>query len=76
MVYGFGFISSKLGYAKVSYGAPSLLARLVWLFEDNERSILDLKLFFFRTLMDWLSTLQNQYFSSFLEVLDLCNFCT
>ena len=28
-------------------------------FEDNERSISDLKLFFFRTLVDWLSTLQN-----------------
>ena len=28
-------------------------------FEDKERSILDLKLFFFRILMDWLATLQN-----------------
>ena len=42
-------------------------------FEDNEKSISDLKLFFFRTLVDWLSPLQNQSFSSFL---DLCNFCT
>ena len=33
-------------------------------FEDTESSMLDLKLFFFRTLLDWLTTL-----------LDLCNFC-
>ena len=26
-------------------------------FEDKERSILELKLFFFRTLMDWLAAL-------------------
>ena len=30
MVYGFGYIWSKLGYAKASRGAPNLLARLVW----------------------------------------------
>ena len=45
-------------------------------FEDNERSMPDLKLFFFRTLLDWLSSLRNQSFSSFLDFLDLCNFCT
>ena len=45
-------------------------------FVDKERSILDLKLFFFRTLLDWLSALQNQSFSSFLDFLDSCNFCT
>ena len=28
-------------------------------FEDKERSISDLKLVFFKTLMDWLATLQN-----------------
>ena len=45
-------------------------------FEDNERSIPNLKLFFFRTLLDWLATLQNQSFSSsFLDFLDSCNFC-
>ena len=32
-------------------------------FENNERSILDVKLFFFRTLLDWLSGLRNQSFS-------------
>ena len=41
-------------------------------FEDNERSISDLKLIFFWTLLYWLSALRNQSFSSFL---DLCNFC-
>ena len=96
------WIWSKLGYATISCGAPSMLARLVWsslkwaymdnysplfnvclwkernnrCFENNERSILDLKLFFFRTLLDWLSTLQNQSFSSLLAFLDSCNFCT
>ena len=45
-------------------------------FEDNERSITNLKLIFFRTLLDWLSALWNQSFSSFLDLLDSCNFCT
>ena len=45
-------------------------------FEDNERSILDLKLFFFRMLLDWLAAMRNQSFSSFLDFLDSCNFCT
>ena len=43
-------------------------------FEDIERSIPDLKLFFFRTLLDWLSILQNQSFSSLFIFLDSCNF--
>ena len=45
-------------------------------FEDKERSISDLKLFFLRTLMDWLAALRNQSFSSFLDFLDSCNFCS
>ena len=45
-------------------------------FEDNERSISDLKLFFFRTLVDWLCALQNRSYSSFLDFLDFCNFYT
>ena len=45
-------------------------------FEDNERSIPDLKLFFFKTLLDWLVALQNQSFTSFLDFLDSWNFCT
>ena len=47
-----------------------------WCFEDKERSISDFKLFFFRTLMNWLATLQNQSFLSFLDFLDSCNFCS
>ena len=45
-------------------------------FEDNERSMPNLKLFFFRTLLDWLSTLRNQSFSSILDFIDSCNFFT
>ena len=41
--------------------------------KDNERSRSDLKLFFFRTLLNWLSALQNQ---SFLLFFYLSNFCT
>ena len=44
-------------------------------YEDIERSILDLKLFFFRTLVDWLFALQKQSFSSFIDFLDSCNYC-
>ena len=40
-------------------------------FEDYERSIPDLKLFFFRTFLDWLSALRNQLFSSIFDFLDL-----
>ena len=34
----------------------------------------DLKLLFFRTLLDWLSMQRNQPFSLILNLLDLCNF--
>ena len=43
--------------------------------EDSERSMPDLKLFFFRTLLDWLSMWRNQSFSSILDLLDLWIFC-
>ena len=45
-------------------------------FENKERSISDLNLFFFRTLMDWLAALRNQSFLSSLDFLDSCNFCS
>ena len=45
-------------------------------FEDKERSISDLKQFFFRTLMDWLVALWYRSFLSFLDFLDSCNFCS
>ena len=35
-------------------------------YEDKERSISDLKLFFFRTLMDWLAALRTNHFYLFL----------
>ena len=44
-------------------------------FENNERSMPDLKLLFFRTLLDCFSMWRNQPFSSILDLLDLCNFC-
>ena len=43
-------------------------------FEDIERSIPDLKLFFFKTLLDWLFALQKQSLPSFIDFLDSCNF--
>ena len=42
-------------------------------FEDNERSMPDLKLLFLRTLFDWFSVWRNQPFS-ILDLLDFCNF--
>ena len=44
-------------------------------FEDSECSMLDLKLLFFRTLLDWFSMWRNQPFFSILDLFDLCNFC-
>ena len=44
-------------------------------FEDNEHSMPDLKLLFFRTLLDWFSVRRNQPFTSILDLLDLCNVC-
>ena len=65
----------------VSIVVPYCLVWCIWkerdsrCFEDNEHSLPNLKLFFFRTLMDWLSVWRNQSFSSILDLLDLCNFC-
>ena len=42
-------------------------------FEDSECSLPDLKLLFFRTLLEWLLVWKNQSFSSILDLLDLCN---
>ena len=44
-------------------------------FEDTENSMPDLKLFFFRTLLDWLSSMRNSSLFSVVDLLDLCNFC-
>ena len=43
-------------------------------FEDSERSLPDIKLLFFKTLLDWLFVWRNHHFSSiFLDFLDFCN---
>ena len=42
-------------------------------FEDIERSMPDLKVLFFRTLLDWFSVWRNYHFSSILDLLDFCN---
>ena len=42
-------------------------------FEDSERAIPDIKLFFFRTLLEWFSVWRNHSFS-LLDLLDFCNF--
>ena len=42
-------------------------------FEYIERSMPDLKLLFFQTLLDWFSVWRNQPFSSILDLLDFCN---
>ena len=50
------------------FAGVSLEGRNSRCFEDNVRSMPDLKLFFFRSLLDWLSTLQNQFLSSILDL--------
>ena len=42
-------------------------------FEDSERAMPDIKLIFFRTLLDWFSVWRNHSFS-LLDLLDFCNF--
>ena len=38
--------------------------------------MLDLKLLFFRTLLDWFSVWGNHPFSSISDLLDFCNVCS
>ena len=42
-------------------------------FEDIERSMPDIKLLFFKTLLVWFSVWRNHLFSSILDLLDFCN---
>ena len=44
-------------------------------FDDSECFMPDLKLLFFKTLLDWFLVWRNQPFSSILDLLDLCNIC-
>ena len=58
---------------------PSYLMWCIWkernnrCFEDSERAMPNLKLLFFRTLLDWFSVWRNHTFS-ILDLLDFCNF--
>ena len=45
-------------------------------FEDLERSVLDLKLFFLKTLLDWVIVLGFRSFSSVRGFMDFCTLCT
>ena len=44
-------------------------------FEDTKSSLPNLKLFFFKILLDWLTTTRNLSLFSIVDLLDLCNFC-
>ena len=46
------------------------------IFEDGDRSILDLRLQFLRTLFDWMSASRLFSFHTFLDFLDHCHFRT
>jgi hypothetical protein len=43
-------------------------------FEGTERSPLELKLFLFCAMYDWMAALSGHFFSNLKEFLDLCNF--
>ena len=43
-------------------------------FEDTERTIPDLKLFFLRTLLDWLSARQSRTLFFVVNLIDLCKY--
>ena len=45
-------------------------------FEDLERSVSDLKLFFLKTLLDWVVVLGFRSFSSVHGFMDFCTLCT
>lgn len=43
-------------------------------FEGTECSPLELKLFLFCAMYDWMAALSGRFFSNLKEFLDLCNF--
>ena len=43
-------------------------------FEHTKHSMSNLRLFFFRTLLDWIIAFRNLSFFSIVDLLDLCNF--
>ena len=44
-------------------------------FEDFERTIADLKLFFFKTLLDWMSIIGSHSIFLVYYLMDACNLC-
>ena len=44
-------------------------------FEDSERTIADLKLFFFKTLSDWMSIIGGHSIFLVYDLMDACNLC-
>ena len=44
-------------------------------FENSERTIAGLKLFFFKTLSDWMSIRESHPISSVYDLMDACNLC-
>ena len=44
-------------------------------FENSERTIAGLKLFFFKTLLDWMSIIESHSISSVYDLTDACNLC-
>ena len=49
---------------------PHCLMRCIWL-----ETITDLKLFFFKTLSDWMSIIESHSISSVYDLIDACNLC-
>ena len=46
-----------------------------WCFEDIEGTMTELKLCFFRTMLDWMSILRSQSLCSVSDLIDWHNFC-
>ena len=46
-----------------------------WCFADFKRTIANLKLFFFKTLSDWMSIIGSHSISSISDLMDACNLC-
>ena len=44
-------------------------------FEEYERIVADLKLFFFKTLSDWMPIIGSLSISSIYDLMDACNLC-
>ena len=63
-------------------GCPSLLDSVHWqernnqCFEDSKRIVVDLKLFFFRTLSNWMSIVGSHSIFSIYDLMDVCQLCT